>query len=78
MAIKIKRNNSGNIIEFQGSSQPAYWNNCLHAETDPADSSLINIINDVKTGNSSVKEYEFFKIPFTEFVDEEDNSFIRK
>ena len=34
MAIKIKRNDAGNCIEFQGSSNPVYWNACLSGEVD--------------------------------------------
>jgi len=71
MAIKIKRNEAGNCIEFQGSSNPVYWNACLSGEVDPTDVSLVNIINDIKTSQTGVNQYEFFRIPYTEFLDED-------
>ena len=37
MSIKIKRNEAGNCIEFQGSSNPVYWNACLSGEVDATD-----------------------------------------
>ena len=37
MAIRIVRNDTGNCINFVGSTQPAYWNACLSAEVDAED-----------------------------------------
>jgi len=75
MAITIKRNEAGNCIEFQGSSNPVYWNSCLSGQVDPIDSSAVNVINDIKTAQSGVNKYEFFRIPFTEFRDEDGVAF---
>ena len=75
MAIKISRNEAGNCINFFGSSNPTYWNACLSGVVDSTDSNSVNIINDVITSQTGVTEYEFFRIPYTEFVDREGNAF---
>jgi hypothetical protein len=77
MSIKIKRNDSGNCITFEGASQPVYWNACLSAEVDSFDSTRVNVVNDIKTaqlGNGE-KAYEFFKVPFDSFQDADGNDF---
>ena len=76
MSIKIKRNEAGNCIEFQGSSNPVYWNACLSGEVDSTDTTKVNVINDIKTAQSGETQYEFFRIPFGEFIDEDGNSFL--
>jgi hypothetical protein len=76
MSIKIKRNEAGNCIEFQGSSNPVYWNACLSGEVDATDTTKVNVINDIKTAQSGTTQYEFFRIPFEEFIDEDGNSFL--
>ena len=58
MAIQIKRNESGNCIEFQGSSNPVYWNACLSGQVDASDNTKVNVINDIKTAQSGVDQYE--------------------
>lgn len=73
--IKIKRNEAGNCITFEGSSNPVYWNSCLSGEIDSTDSTLINVVNDIITAQSGSKQYEFFRIPFTNFLDADGNSF---
>ena len=75
MAIRIIRNEAGNCINFQGSSNPTHWNACLSGEVDANDSTLVNIVNDVITGLTGVKEYEFYNIPFTDLEDKDGNSF---
>ena len=75
MAIKIVRNEQGNCINFYGSSNPTYWNACLSAEVDNVDTNTINIINDIITSQTGVTQYEFFRVPFTEFADADNNSF---
>ena len=75
MSIKIKRNEAGNCITFEGSSNPVYWNSCLSGEIDSSDSTLVNIINDIRTVQSGTPFYEFFRIPYTEFLDADGNSF---
>ena len=75
MAIRIIRNEAGNCINFQGSSNPTHWNACLSGEVDANDSTLVNIVNDVITGLTGVKEYEFYNLPFTDLEDKDGNSF---
>ena len=67
MSIRIQRNENANAITFVGSSQPAYWNNCLEGEVNETDSNRINVVNTVRTVDSDSKVYEFFAVPFTEF-----------
>jgi len=75
MAIQIIRNEAGNCVTFQGSSNPVYWNACLSGEVDSENNTLINIKNDIRTISESETVYEFFKIPFTNFEDSDGNSF---
>ena len=75
MAIRIVRNEAGNCVTFQGSSNPVYWNSCLSGEVDPSNSQLINIKNDIRTINEQDTIYEFYNIPYTEFTDSDGNSF---
>ena len=75
MSIKIKRNEEGNCINFEGSSNPTYWNACLSGEVDSVESDSINVVNDVITAQSGIKQYEFYRIPYTEFTDKDGNSF---
>jgi len=75
MPITVTRNAAGNCINFVGTTHPAYWNACLSAEVDDTDTDRINVINDVRTQNGDGTIYEFFKIPYTEFLDSDGNSF---
>ena len=75
MAIRIARNEQGNCINFYGSSNPTHWNACLSGQVDAQNSTLVNIVNDITTSQSGVTQYEFFNIPYTEFLDEDGNSF---
>ncbi len=75
MAIKIARNEQGNCINFYGSSNPTHWNACLSGQVDPQDNTLVNVVNDITTSQAGTTQYEFFNIPFTEFLDEENNPF---
>ena len=75
MSIKIKRNEQGNCINFEGSSNPTYWNACLSGEVDSDKTNTINVINDVITSQTGIKEYEFYQIPYTEFYDADGNAF---
>ena len=75
MSIKIVRNNEGNCINFYGSSNPTYWNACLSGEVDVTDNTLVNVKNDIKTAEAGVTQYEFFRIPYTEFLDEDNQPF---
>lgn len=75
MAIRIIRNEAGNCVTFQGSSNPVYWNSCLSGEVDTTESQLINIKNDVRSIDESETVYEFYRIPYTDFQDSDGNSF---
>jgi hypothetical protein len=75
MAIKILRNETGNCINFVGSTQPAYWNGCLSAQVNEEDSNRIDVINDIRTTDPENPIYEFYAILYTEFRDAENNSF---
>ena len=75
MTIQIVRNTDGNCITFRGSTNPAYWNACLSAEVDPTYSDRINVINDIATADQNETIYEFYKIPYTEFRDADNNPF---
>jgi len=73
--IQIIRNEAGNCVTFQGSSNPVYWNSCLSGEVDYLDASLINIKNDIRTASESEIVYEFYNIPYTDFLDSSGNGF---
>jgi hypothetical protein len=75
MAIRIVRNEAGNCINFYGSSNPTYWNACLSGEVDSTDTNSVNVINDIITSETGVTQYEFFRVPFTDFVDRDGNGF---
>lgn len=75
MAIRIVRNDAGNCVNFYGTTNPTYWNACLSGEVDPADNSLINIINDIRTAAEGETIYEFYQLPYTEFRDADNASF---
>ena len=75
MAIRIVRNEQGNCINFYGSSNPTYWNACLSGEVDSTDSNTVNVVNDIITSQTGTTQYEFFRVPYTEFVDSEGNGF---
>lgn len=75
MAIRIVRNEAGNCINFFGSSNPTYWNACLSGQVDSTDANAVNVINDIITAQTGQTEYEFFRIPYTEFTDADGNGF---
>lgn len=75
MAIRIVRNDAGNCVNFIGTTNPAYWNACLSAEVDASATDRINIINDIRTQQASGTVYEFYNIPYTEFVDADGSAF---
>ncbi|MDA8816996.1 hypothetical protein N9N32_00020 [Alphaproteobacteria bacterium] len=67
MSIRIQRNENANAITFVGSSQPAYWNNCLAGEVNDTDNTRVNVLNTVRTTDVDSPVYEFFAVPYTEF-----------
>ena len=75
MAIRIVRNEAGNCINFYGATNPTYWNSCLSGEVDSTETDSVNIINDIITSQTGETQYEFFRIPYTEFTDAEGNGF---
>ena len=78
MPIKIVRNDAGNCVNFEGSTNPVYWNACLSAVavTDAnGDLNLVNVINNKSTSGTGETKYEFFEIPYTEWRDEDDQPF---
>ena len=75
MSIRIERNESGNCINFHGASNPTYWNACLSGQVDSVEIDTINVINDIITAQTGETEYEYFRVPYTEFVDADGNAF---
>ena len=73
--IQIIRNEAGNCVTFQGSSNPVYWNSCLSGEVDYLEANLINIKNDIRTVSESEIVYEFYNIPYTDFLDSSGDGF---
>ena len=67
--IRIIRNDAGNCVNFEGTTNPAYWNACLSAEITGANLDQINVINDIRSHQQEDTKYEFFEIPFTSFED---------
>ncbi len=75
MAIRVERNNEGNCINFHGSSNPTYWNSCLTAYVDADFPDTINVVNDIITAQTGTTQYEFFRIPYTEFTAANNSAF---
>ena len=75
MTIRIVRNEAGNCINFEGSSNPSYFNACLSGEVNPDVANNINIVNDKITAITGIKHYEFYNLPYTEFEDKDGNTF---
>ena len=75
MAIRIARNDAGNCINFFGTSNPTYWNACLEGEINEENPNNVNVINSVRTIEEGTTVYEFFNLPYTLFVDKDENAF---
>jgi len=75
MAIRIARNDAGNCINFFGSSNPTYWNAVLEGEINEDNPNNINVVNTVRTLEQEGIVYEFFNLPYTDFVDKDQNTF---
>lgn len=67
--IRIVRNEAGNCVNFEGTTNPAYWNACLSAEITGDNLDLINVKNDIRSQQQDTNKYEFFEIPYTSFED---------
>ena len=75
MAIRIARNDAGNCINFFGSSNPTYWNAVLEGEINEDNPNNINVVNTVRSLENEGTVYEFFNLPFSDFVDKDENIF---
>ena len=75
MAIRIARNDAGNCINFFGSSNPTYWNAVLEGEINEDNPNNINVVNTVRSLENEGTVYEFFNLPFSDFVDKDENVF---
>ena len=75
MAIRIVRNDAGNCINFYGTSNPTYWNACLTANIDEDFPDRINVRNEIRSVEEGTDVYEFYQLPFTDFVDKDNNPF---
>jgi hypothetical protein len=75
MAIRIARNDAGNCINFFGSSNPTYWNAVLEGEINEDNPNNVNVVNTVRSLENEGIIYEFFNLPFTDFVDKDENTF---
>jgi hypothetical protein len=75
MAFRIVRNDAGNCINFFGASNPTYWNACLEGEINSDNQNNVNVVNKIRSIEESTTVYEFFDIPFTEFIDKDQNPF---
>ena len=75
MAIRIARNDAGNCINFFGSSNPTYWNAVLEGEINEDNPNNVNVVNTVRTLEQEGVVYEFFNLPYTDFVDKDENTF---
>ena len=75
MAIRIARNDAGNCINFFGSSNPTYWNAVLEGQVNEDNPNNVDVINTVRTLEQADTVYEFFNLPYTDFVDKDENAF---
>lgn len=74
MAIRIERDRIANLVKFHGSTVPQFANKVLTAEVNSQDSTKVDVYNQVGTDGAD-KHYEFFAIPYTSFVDADNNPF---
>jgi hypothetical protein len=75
MAIRIVRNDAGNCINFFNSSNPTYWNACLEGQINEDNPNNVDVINKVRTIEQGTTVYEFYNLPYTDFVDKDENAF---
>ena len=75
MAIRIVRNDAGNCINFFNSSNPTYWNSCLEGQINEDNPNNVDVINKVRTVEQGSVVYEFYNLPYTDFVDKDENAF---
>ena len=70
MTIRIRRNPSGNCVEFVGSSLPAYYNYLLRAQLNVENPNRVDILNDARSGEKGNTEFEFFALDFADYSDD--------
>ena len=68
-------NHAGNCINFFNSTQPVFWNGCLSAEVSAGTTDRINIENNIRDVGAGSSIYEFFRVPYTLFADEDNVGF---
>lgn len=73
--IRVVHNHAGNCINFYNSTQPVYWNGCLQASVSAGTTDRIDIENLIRDVGSGSSIYEFFRVPYTIFVDADNVGF---
>ena len=73
--IRVVHNHAGNCINFFNSTQPVFWNGCLSAEVAAGTTDRINIENNIRDVGAGSSIYEFFRVPYTLFVDADNVGF---
>ncbi len=75
MTIRVIRNESGNCVQFEGTTLPVYWNSCLSARANQSAPDHIDVVNDIETGQTGVEKQELTNIHYTEFADKNGSAF---
>ena len=73
--IRVVHNHAGNCINFYNSTQPVFWNGCLEASVAAGTTDRINIENTIRDVGTGSSIYEFFRVPYTLFVDADNVGF---
>lgn len=73
--IRVVHNHAGNCINFYNSTQPVYWNGCLEASVAVGTTDRINIENNIRDVGAGSSIYEFFRVPYTLFVNSDNVGF---
>ena len=73
--IRVVHNHAGNCINFYNSTQPVYWNGCLEASVAVGTTDRINIENNIRDVGAGSSIYEFFRVPYTLFVNSDNVEF---
>ncbi len=73
--IRVVHNHAGNCINFYNSTQPVYWNGCLEASVAAGTTDKINIENKIRDVSVGSSIYEFFRVPYTLFANEDNVGF---
>ena len=59
MPIRIRRNEEGNCILFEGSANPAYFNACLSGQVNEFDADNVNVVNDIASAINGNTVYSY-------------------